>query len=250
MYILLWTPLLVSLIYWKQQIEQPCYPGNLGYIFLSECFGNAKPGEVELIQKVLMSTISSWAYLLTITTAFLECNVYMIHCHCVMNYLRLFMRKYCETELTRTNINKLMQMYREIEILLGRLNGFHGGTLVVAYMLNCTSGFITALYTLVGLYRDMPFQVLLNCGIIVFDAFSAMKDFDGGYKSGVFRVSKKLISKVRENKTVMSERVLRRKVRSWRVLRVNMGADNYFDEKTPLSLMDFSVTNTVSLLLL
>lgn len=255
-YILLVVGIIVPLSHWKNQIDTPCFPGNLGYIFLSECSGNLNPSGYEKTQKILMSTISALLYLFTTATTFIQYDILLLQPYCITNYLRLFLHK-LENQLARVNtvsgsskeIEKLFLMYREIEVLVGFFNWFHGHTLIVFYVLDSSTAFIISLYVVLGLYKDMPLVVILNCSILVFLAISALKDFDD-YKCGVFKVSKALISKVSGNKYLRSRKIHRRKIQSWRVLRIYMGSTNYYEDITPLNLGEFCVQNTVTLLLL
>ncbi len=200
-----------------------------------------------------MSTFASLLYQFTFSTVMMEYEMTMLHPYCIMNYLRLFVHKLCNKNLGRFNANeieKLLAVYREIEILTCNFNGFHAGVLVVSYVVDCSVAFIISLYTILGLYKTMPFVVLIQCGVLVFDVCAAVKDFDGGYKSGVFAVSKKLLQTVKSDERLMTRKVIRKKIKSWRTLRIYLGSTNFFDELTPLALMDFNVSNTVSLLLL
>ncbi len=236
-------------------VNTPCYPGNVGYLLLHECSGNpdAPTGYFALVQKVFMATFASLLYMFTFSTIMMEYDIAMLHPYCIMNYLRLFVHKMFNKNIGRYNANeieRLLVMYREIEILVVNFNGFHSGVLIVSYVLDCSSAFTIALYTILGLYQSMPVVVLIQCGVLVFDIVAAVKDFDGGFKSGVFAVSKQVIAKVKTDQIFMGRKHTRKNIQSWRTLRIYLGSSNYFDELTPLALMNFNVSNTVSLLLL
>lgn len=200
-----------------------------------------------------MATFASLLYLFTFATVMMEYEITMLQPYCIMNYLRLFTHKLSSQTMGRFKSNemeKLLAMYREIEILVANFNGFHAGVLIVSYVVDCSTAFITSLYTILGLYKTMPLVVLIQCGVLVFDVTAAVKDFDGGYKSGVFMVSKRVKAMVKSDKKLMGEKLIRKHVQSWRTLRIYLGSSNYFDELTPLALMSFSISNTISLLLL
>ncbi len=254
-HVLLWTVPAVSFCYWVTMMNTPCYPGNVGYFLLHECTGNPllPTGLLAIVQKFCMSTFASLLYQFTFSTVILEYEITMLHPYCIMNYLRLFVHKLFAKNIGKFNANeieKLLVMYREIEILAANFNGFHAGVLIVSYVVDCSTAFITSLYTVLGLYKTMPFIVLIQCGVLVFDVSAAVKDFDGGYKSGVFAVSKQVLGKVKSDERLMTRKVFRKKIKSWRTLRIYLGSSNYFDELTPLALMDLNVSTTVSLLLL
>jgi len=244
------------LSHWKNQIDTPCFPGNLGYWFLKECNANSNTGILDQFQKVVQSTFTALLYLFTTATVFLEYEIIMLHSYCIMNYLRLFEHKLNNT-LARvselhidTKLEKLLLMYREIELLVGFFNWFHGGTLIVSYALDCAAACIISSYVILRLYNELPGVLLFNCGLLVLDTFLALKDFDA-YKSGVFQVSKALISKVKVSlRYLRNKKRLRRYVKSWRGLRIYMGSTNYYDELTPLNIGSFNVQQIVSLLLL
>lgn len=236
-------------------VDTPCYPGNVGYLFLHECSGSsfAPTGIFALIQKMSMATFASLLYLFTFSTVMLEYEILMLHAYCFMNYLRLFSHKLFDKNVgrfKRSEIENLLRMYREIEVLVANFNGFHAGTLFLTYVLDCSSAFIISLYTITGLYKAMPISVLIQCGVLVFDVASAMRDFDGGFKSGVFIVSKKVIRRVRADKRLMTQKIIRKHITSWRTLKIYISSCNYFDEMTPLVMMHFNISNTISLLLL
>ncbi len=207
-YIVLWTVPAVSFCYWITMLNTPCYPGNVGYFLLHECTGShfAPTGILALVQKVSMATFASLLYMFTFSTVMMEYEITMLHPYCIVNYLRLFVHKLNDKRIGRfkgNEIEKLLAMYQEIEILVANFNGFHAGVLIVSYVVDCSVAFIISLYTILGLYKTVPFVVLIQCGVLVFDVMAAVKDFDGGYKSGVFKVSKQLLVKVNSNEKLM-----------------------------------------------
>lgn len=165
-HVLLWTVPIVSFCYWTTMMNTPCYPGNVGYLFLHECTGNpsAPTGYYAIFQKTFMSTFASLLYMFTFSTIMMEYDIAMLHPYCIMNYLRLFVYKLFDKNIGRykaEEIDKLLAMYREIEILVANFNGFHAGKLIISYVLDCSTAFIIALYTVIGLYKTMPIVVLV-----------------------------------------------------------------------------------------
>lgn len=173
-----------------------------------------------------------------------------------MSCLRLFLSK-IDYQLQQANqgiknnheMYKLFLMHRENELLIWYVNWFHGRTLIVSYVVDSSCVLIIFLYTVLGLYKEMPLVIIVNCLLLVFMPFAALKDFDD-CRCGIFKTSKALIENKRTIMCLKIQRAQRRQIRSWRVLRMYMGSTNYYDETTPLNLGDFCVQQTVTLLIL
>ncbi len=253
MWIIIVTCIAIAVSHWKNQIDGPCFPGNFGYFLLSECNGNMSPPFYEKVLKVVLSTFSATLYLFTISTVFLEYEISMLHAYCITNYLRLFMQNFDKQidakNVSNPNMQKLFLMYRETELLTKSYNWFRAGTCVSFNVIDCTIAFIIASYSVIRLRTVLPFVAVVNCWVLVVDGYCAIKEWNE-YKSGVFKVSTELIAKVTKNRQLSTHKIYRRQIKSWRILRIYLGSDNFFDELTPLNLVDFGVGQTVSLLLL
>ncbi len=177
----------------------------------------------------------------------------MLHAYCITNYLRLLMRNIDaqleKKSISNTQMDKIFLMYREIQLLTKEYNHFRAGTCATFNVMDCSIAFIIACYAVIGLREELPTAVFLNCVNLVFDGYCAIKEFNQ-YKSGVFEVSAELNSKYVQNPQLSARKLYRRRLKSWPILRCYLGSDNFFDELTPLTLVDFSVGQTVSLLLL
>ncbi len=98
-----------------------------------------------------------------------------------------------------------------------------------------------------------PQIFLFSC--LAFDGILLTLLVDGKFKCGVIIALKQLLCSVwmHSVRSIVVKnhlRLQRKYIRSWPVLKIYMGSVNYYDEKTALILLDFNISQVVSLLLL
>lgn len=228
----------------------PCTSANFGYFLLSPCVNPELPWKVfpDCVLRIFVICFAIRVYLHIVSCFLLE-TVYFssLHCFCLANYQRLFWRNF---SVEFWNFARTIKMFKEIQLLTTVYNLIHGSILSVAVTFFVTCNFIVATYALVGLYSEISLPEFIFFGFMVFDCFLCMLICDGGYKATVNNVAKDILAKVHATVAPTNKPVMRLYLRSWPTAKIKLGNTNFYDKETPLNLIEFSIAQVVSLLLL
>lgn len=230
----------------------PCFPGNLGYIFIPECGTNIVTSMLSTnmgtIVKIVMAIITTTVIEFTSTALVFELVIFaMPQIFCLSNYLKMLCQRietrYCRIE----NMNKI---YREIQILTIEYNNIHQNTLTIQLTLFICSCFILPLYMLIAFWNEIPLIYGMFCIGCVFDTSFVIWDLDGNIKSDVYRASQNIQRITKRKKCSQNDKIFWRVVKSWRILRVNIGPVNFYEKFTAMQILNFNMTVVINLLLL
>lgn len=230
---------------------RPCFPGNFGYFLLASCTDSESTGPMfpEWILRHLFVGGSVWI-IVHITTSFvLEIAVFSsLHCFCLANYQNLL---WWNVKI-KNNFWETVQMQKEIQLLTANYNWIHGNVLSVAVTIYASSNFIIGAYACLCLHSEMSPPEFLFFGLISFDCFLIMLFCDGGFKSTVNSSSIDALARIRtcNHCTTKTWSGIKRYLKSWPVAKIKLGCTNFYDKETPLNLIQFSVGQVVTLLLL
>lgn len=230
----------------------PCFPGHIGYYIVPECYANQMDENnfvLNLILKLLTSLLASYVIMFMFGSCVLECVTFVaVHCLCFHNYLKLILRNF---QLKSINNMQVIQMYRELEILVKIYNEIHQGALTIGMMIMCSIVFVIGLYTWIALRNVVVMPLLLLLACVLFDVLVIIFEIDGSLKSQTYSNSEQFTTEVKRMRKLMGAPYFRRHVKSWRVIRICLGSSsNYYDNTTSLIFMGFNVNQTINVLLM
>ncbi|CAL8132155.1 unnamed protein product [Orchesella dallaii] len=229
----------------------PCLPCLIGYNYLPEC--NHK--EYDLIQGIIMKAvllaIEMSLILFTCTGIFLEYTIYSyIHCYCLLDYLRK-LKSHLALGCRFLSAPKIGKLYRQVQLLTFSYNNIHQKILTTFSSALMQSVCTLALFAIIKFGDELILPVILMFWVLVGDLVLYTFDSEGAVKSNLFKTSKDILHDLKcVAMGTQNSRWLRRYVKSLPVLKIGIGSGNFYDELTPLVLIDFSINQTVSLLLM
>ncbi|CAL8128707.1 unnamed protein product [Orchesella dallaii] len=246
----------ISCFTWLHHFYLPCMPGNFGYLLLNECSLDGVEGpsnaeesikHTELLLKLSLVSVSTWMILFSCATVFLEyCLFTTIQCYCLLNYLRVLKRKL--ESCSNKNISTVIKRYQQIQLLISSYNNIHRSILTPIEIGLYEVVFILSLYGVVGLSSVLVLPLLLLFGFLTCECILLTVEAEDAIKGQVYRVSKSIIRKLQSSKLNSNSR---RCMHSLPILSIHMGGSgNFYDETTPLVLLNFAVNQTVGLLLM
>ncbi|CAL8132157.1 unnamed protein product [Orchesella dallaii] len=241
------TGLIFLQLYWI-----PCLPATVQYILLQECGNDSLNYIFNLVFKFILLVFTNWLFLFTCTGVFLEYGFYSyIHCYCLLHYLKI-LKKRLELNSSVLSTQDVYKIYRQVQLLAFCYNDIHKRILTMVTTALLQFVCIIGLFALIKFGGELiqP-QFLMFAGLVV-ESVLYIFDSEGGVKASVFSASKDLLHS-RNCVSIginQNSKWVRRFTKSLPVLKIQFGSGNYFDELTPLVLIDFSINQTVSLLLM
>lgn len=233
----------------SQLFRMPCFPGHLVYFLFKPCANPDAPWRIfpDRVASLIIVMVVVWISLTVFVSAIMEIIIYStLHCYCLVNYQFLFLRN----SILDKNVPRIVQMYKELQLLITNYNLIHGGTLSVLVTILLSSSLILASYLVLGLSMELTYAQCMRFSFLTFDSFIVMLFCDGGFKANVNIVSQGILKKMKASSLFMQNRALRRHVKSWPLARIKLGSTNFYDKETPLNLIGFCVSQVVNLLLL
>ncbi len=198
--------------------------------------------------KVVMAIFSTIIIEFTSTALVIEIVIFaMPQLFCISNYLKLLCQRIQTRHCCIEHSNKI---YREIQILAIEYNNIHQNTLTTQLSVFISSCFIIPLYMLVKFWNEVPLMYFMFCFGCVFDTSFVIWDLDGNIKSDVYRASKDMKKIVKQVERIQKNKTFSRLVRSWKIVKVNIGSVNFYDKCTVLQILNFNITVVINLLLL
>lgn len=258
--ILCLTGIFPPILYHLDVLRNPCFPMFAGYWFNNQCqlenLGLPLPAtwtlaEIQIKLYLILISYYAWSFLLLGFT--FHCSIQIVlHGYSLQTYISEFGQILAKNLETNQNIQDRFTAYRQLQILsLEYRNCFSRVMLAIA-----TSGYLVvgtvSLYNTIQFVsgRDTTGSLEYNL-IYMWGGVAALLDiiFMNGLLAGVYKASLAVQSCLNANLQLKRSRWFRKWLRSCQVLRVYFGGTNYFDELTPLNLLDFVIDQTVSLLL-
>ncbi len=142
------------------------------------------------------------------------------------------------------------KFYKEIQLLAIEYNNIHQNTLTTQLTMFISSCFIIPLYMLIAYWNEIHLIYFIFCIGSVFDNTFLILDFDGNIKSDVYRASKRMQDILKRIKCFRNDKVFWRMVRSWKIIKINIGTVNFYDKATAMQILNFNITVVINLLLL
>ncbi|CAL8128520.1 unnamed protein product [Orchesella dallaii] len=148
----------------------------------------------------------------------------------------------------KCNSSGIIKIYRQIQLLVFTYNDIHRGILTPIETTFCQFVSILSLYGTIGLSNLVAVPLQLIFALMVVETTLQIFEGEDAIKVEIHRVSKYVLRKLRNLMVNGSKRV---SIISLPVLSIHMGGGgNFFDETTPLVLLDFAINQTVGLLVM
>ncbi len=255
-----YTPFCVVFAILLYLLLVPCDLANLGYMYYPTCQSDMTfykfPLEYTagLVVSIGSPFLLAWILLHTFGHCVLEYTMLTtIHCYSLINCINLYFTVYINN--CSDQFSKCVKMFKQLQMLIQRYNSIHRGPLTVACITLCSFVFIISFYAVCAMSQQLLFPQIFLFSCLSMDGVLVILWVDGIFKCGVIIASKQVLRNVRMHSAgsvVVTKhlRLHRKHIRSWPVLKINMGSINYYDEKTALVLLDFNINQVVSLLML
>jgi len=232
----------------------PCGSMTFGYQFFPECKVALESKSWSFSSNIILGLIMVMVFWLIIDSSG-SFAMFITDCTFMQAYC---MRRYVQNITGMLNarpemLPQFLRYYKQLQILSRYYNLIQQDTLVVAHLLMEQIAIVLCFYSLISLGAQLP---LAKVG------FFLVGGFDGAVAllvvssvlAQLHNVSKDMKSKLRKQTLVSvsprQRRWIRQCIRSLLPLKSYIGQVNYVDELTPLVMMDFSISQTVSLLMM
>ncbi|CAL8133409.1 unnamed protein product [Orchesella dallaii] len=253
------TGLFMPPLYHLDILRNPCFPMYLGYWVSEQCpseleIGIPLPATWSLLEfgtKVVISLLSymNWSFILTSHCSHVLGLV--LQAHCLRSYIKQYGKDVLNSKAVDKNTMKEVMTFRELQVLALQYRKLNCSYFLTTYTLSTTMLAVICLYSSISAAESGSVQLGLsmlylwcafsNCFIILFIY---------GIFADVFRVSKRVQREMNCKVEFKKNKWYTRFLKTCPPIRIFIGGTNFFDELTPLTLEDFVVNQTVSLLLL
>ncbi|CAL8068665.1 unnamed protein product [Orchesella dallaii] len=248
------------LAYLGQVLLLPCLPAHFGFFLLPQCSSKINSLEIfkmfpssklvyEVFMRILTVLCGGFAACVLFPAFILDLNISYMWCHCIRNYIKLYSRILSNISVNTKNFHGKVSTFRQIQLITVEFNSYHQKYNAVTKISIMVIGIDIALYALIRLYDSLLAPQILTYVTAVFEFFCGIL-FAYGLKACVYVASKQLLEDTKGLQGLHGHKWFRRYFRSWPVLKVYMGSVNFIDQVTPLTVLDFAISQLVSLLLL
>ncbi|CAL8069315.1 unnamed protein product [Orchesella dallaii] len=255
------TSVVSYIIYICQIWVQPCFPGNFGYMFYAECksqifssgWTTYMNSWVEVAVKIILVWFSSTCALFMFSTFTLVVAQFTcVFSFCYRNYL-IYLQNIMGLLKQQKTIcdeqrNDLI-IYKQIQVLLIHHNCIHQSLIVVVLLNQAMFVVIVGLFLIIGMYTRLEIAQQLLFVVLGFDALLVLVVVFG-ILGLVYVSSMKTLEIGKEIQILRKDPWARRYIRSWPPLKIGLGSVNFIDKLTGLVSVDFSVNQTVNLLMM
>jgi len=249
------TPLLV-ICYALQRWMIPCSSALFAFDFIPECTNGvlSKWGTWSLIQLTFQITFSLWL-ITDLLCGFVLQVVEMMYLHacCFKQYIKCL--RSCIVP-SKFQFSQLLR-FRQLQVLLKLYNWIQQDVMIVVLIFMVQFVFVVSLYALIHLQSgqdgiSVPQLLFFSCTLL--DTFLAIVVCFGTF-AGVHKEAKKTLAFMRETllpniKEKHREKLADKYVRSFRVLKVNIGKVNFVEKFTPIVMLKICFEQIVNLLLI
>jgi len=251
-------PAFGSFCYVMQRFMSPCNIATVGYFLLPECSAEFDSS---------WSSLSLWAlgtYCLVVFWLFIDTlgifvlflgSISFAHALLIFKYTMYF-QKCLEVNLeTKSHTTyEVFSVYRQLQLLTRYFNGLQQKAIIFVVLILGPMCVIFGAYTLIvmGSNLSLPhftqfFLSLLDGMIVLVICFTVLSKVNTGAEDALQFVTGFVTPRISPRKSQKWVQVF---VKSLKPLQVNMGSVNFVDKLTPFTLLDFSVNQIVSLLLM
>lgn len=251
-YLLLATATLpVTVLFtWIFLLSKPCLPINIIYYSFGKCSeqntGFAENINFDMLVYLFSATFMSFVVLFTFASCVLEYVPFMpLVCHCFINYIMLVEHRVNTSK--SNNYTDFLFIWRELQLLVTSYNKIHQGVLSSCCTALCSFVAVISIYCTVVMSSSITPMLGLFLLLVVETTLITI-EADGHFKGQVYARSTFLVGKI---KKICSTGKLRiRYVKSLQSLKISIGFSNYYDKLFALNLLNFNISQTVTLLLL
>ncbi|CAL8068669.1 unnamed protein product [Orchesella dallaii] len=248
------------LVYLGQILFLPCLPAHFGFFLLPQCSIKINSLQIFLafptikliyvvVVIIIMELFSGFSARVLFPGFIFDVTISYLWCYCISNYIKLYSRILNKISVHTKNFYGSVSTFRQIQIIMIEFNSYHqnyNSVVKIGYMV---IGIDIGLYALVRLYDSLLVPQIITYMIAVIELFCVIL-FAYGLKACVYVASKQLLKDIKGLNMLNGHKWFRRYIRSWPVLKVYLGSVNFIDEVTPLRILDFAISQLVSLLLL
>ncbi|CAL8136974.1 unnamed protein product [Orchesella dallaii] len=255
---ILGTPILI-LAYSLQRWFNPCTSATFAYrLFLPECSA-INPLQISwkfssLLALFLTILLSIWVIIdLCGCLMFQTFELAFVQCCCLKEYLKWLHGVMKSSALGQFDLS-LVSVYRELQLLSRLYNWIQQDVIIIALTNMTVFVFIVSLYALIlmGSHASVP-HILFFSSVVLLGLLVIVVCF--GTFAGLHTQSTKLIVFLRKKVNLSvwkphKKRLIERYSWSLREIKVSIGQVNFVDKLTPVIMLNFCISQIVSLLLI
>jgi|GEM_PF-6671119 len=237
---------------------QPCCPGNFGYQLFFECCFQKFPSFLTL-SKISLAAYSALQFACSVSIIPLVNTQFgYVFCYCFQNYLKYFQYLYnCSGSKLSRIFNKsgdknsqVLLVYRQIQLLIQQQNEIHQHFIVVGMLFMASLGVTVALYVTITLINQGTSLIqILFFFAVGLDCFLIMVVLSG-MQGRVYTTSEETLRLSKQPGKFQKNAWAKRVIRSFQPLKIGFGSVNFFDRFTGINVFQFSIDQTVNLLLM
>ncbi|CAL8128263.1 unnamed protein product [Orchesella dallaii] len=242
-------------------IRNPCWPSYVGYWLSDRCQGKLGSTldvawtmkESGITVAIALFSYFNWSFMLCCYSFQILASL-ILQGYCMKTYISKFGSAMRKTKtVTSTTRNKVME-FRELQIFAIHYRlinssyflGFHTFCLIIV-------GVICLYNTIIWAQNPDASSVQLGLNVLyLWCSFVTIfiTVFIYGILADVYKISKQVEKAMNCNEKLKTDKWLTRFLKTCPPIRVFIGGSNFLDELTPLTLEDFVISQTVSLLLM
>jgi len=244
--------------YVLQRFFTPCNIVTVGYFLLPECapgFDSVWSYQSTIVLCIYCCLIF-WVFIDTFGIfAFYMTGISFVQAYSIFAYTKYFQKcLHVNLETNRHTFYKLFPVYRQLQLLNRYFNGLQQEAMIFVVLILIPMTVIFGVYTLVEMGSKIStpeFMFFFSSGfdglVVIIVYFTVMSKVNSGAEDAKKFMRRNVTARISETKLRKWVRVYSK---SLQPLRVCVGSVNYVDQLTPFTLLDFCVSQIVSLLLL
>ncbi|OXA57584.1 hypothetical protein Fcan01_08307 [Folsomia candida] len=233
-------------------LVDPCKPPHLGYILYKVSLETCMQPKYHI--RILLLMFDTWIWAIAISSA----CYYVFHCmflglRCLDLYMRLLitgtrnpLQRIFRTQDSKDQV--VFRLYREFQIVVKFYNKVFQTVFIPTLVATAIFVIIICLYTCIKLHKVIPMPGFAFFPLLSTDGFSVI--FISRIASIVYIKSRFFVTMVQNSSKNSRRTWFRKNAASLDKLKIRFGSGNFIDEMTPLVFLDFSFSQTVSLMLL
>jgi hypothetical protein len=146
------------------------------------------------------------------------------------------------------NVRELLRSIRVLQLSVTRFNAFNQRVILPAIMI-VVIGIITKTVLFLTVAGPEAPVVLILLNLLLLSSCTLMEVFGFGMAGKVHEHSLQLIESIKRSPEYARSKLLRLRLKSYPVLSIKFGLTSFMEKSTCLALMDFTIMQTVNLLL-
>ncbi|CAL8093445.1 unnamed protein product [Orchesella dallaii] len=228
----------------------PCIRANFGYWMLAECSNYKISPTLAIGMKIMFAGINFWIWSFGMhATLVVGSGIVMIASMHFRYRLKEYRRKIKSVKFdgSKQAVNSTL-IYRQIQLLARQYNEIHQRSITSAIIISVVFTQSICLYALVDLHDDMMWVIMVFFGMMAVDCFFAIAMLCGTL-ADTYDISVKILKDMKRRHNHRGFKWLSRFHRSCQAIKIRFGMTNFMEKLTPLNFENFSLCQTVNLLL-